>query len=83
MREEAFGAGKTLKRFDHTNPSVGIDEMDDYQATYSKRWQNQSSFLSVHDFTLVGSRPLQHSWPTAATPNHDEMLSFGWTRMID
>jgi hypothetical protein len=58
------------------NPSVGIDEMDDYQATYNKMCQNQSIF-SVHVFTFVGSRPPQHSWPAAATPNHDEMLSFG------
>ena len=78
MREEVI---KTLKRLDHTNPSVDIDEMNDYQATYTKRWQNQS-FLSVNLFTFVGSgRPPQHSWPAAATPNHDEMLSFG--RMID
>ncbi len=67
------------KRLDHTNPSVGIDEMDDYQATYNKRLQNQS-FLSAHVFTFVGSRRPQHSRPAAlaATPNHDEMLSFGW-----
>ncbi len=77
MREEEFGAIKTLKRLDHTNPSVVIDGMNDYQATYNKRWQNQS-FLCVHVFTFVGSRPAQHSWPAAATPNHDEMLSFGW-----
>ena len=80
MREEEFGAIKTLRRLDHTNPSVGIDGRNDYQATYNKRWQNQS-FLSVHVFTFVGSRPPQHSWPIAATPNHDEMLSFWW--MID
>ena len=55
---EEFGAIKTLKRLDHTNPSVGIDRMNDYQATvtYNKRWQNQS-FLSVNVFTFVGSRP--------------------------
>ncbi len=80
LGEEAFGARKTLKMLDHTNPSVGIDGMDDYQPTYNKKWQNQS-FLSVHVFTFVGSRPPQHSWPAAATANHDEMLSFGW--MID
>ncbi len=80
MRKEEFGVIKTLKRLDHTNPSVAIDEMNGYQATYNKRWQNQS-FLSVHVFFFVGSRPPQHSWPAAATPNHDEMLSFGW--MID
>jgi hypothetical protein len=80
LREEEFGVIKTLKRLDHTNSSVAIDEMNGYQATYNKRWQNQS-FLSVHIFTFVGSRPPQHSWPAAATPNHDEMLSFGW--MID
>jgi hypothetical protein len=80
LREEGFGVIKTLKRLDHTNPSVIIDGMNDYQATYNKRWQNQS-FLSVNVFTFVGSRPEQHSWPAAATPNHDEMLSFGW--MID
>ncbi len=80
LREEEFGAIKTLKRLDHTNPSVGIDGMNDYQATYNKRWRNQS-FLSVHVFTFVVSRPQQHSWPAAAMPNHDEMLSFGW--MVD
>ena len=53
MREEVI---KTLKRLDHTNPSVDIDEMNDYQATYNKRWQNQS-FLSVNVFIFVGSRP--------------------------
>jgi hypothetical protein len=56
LRAEEFGAIKTLKRLDHTNPSVGIDGMNDYQATYNKRWQNQS-FLSVDVFTFVGSRP--------------------------
>ncbi len=80
MREEECEPIETLKRLDHTNPSAGIDEMNDYQAIYIKRWQNQS-FLSVNVFTFVGSRPPQHSWPAAATPNHDEMLSFGW--MID
>jgi hypothetical protein len=80
LREEASGAIKTLKRLERTNPSVDIDEMNDYQATYNKRWQNQS-FLSVNFFTFVGSRPPQHSWPAAAAPNHDEMLSFWW--MID
>ncbi len=74
-----FGAIKTLKRLDHTNPSISIDEMAEYQATYNKRWPNQS-FLNVNVFTCVGSRPQgpqQHSWPAAAMPNHDEMLSFG------
>jgi hypothetical protein len=33
LREEEFGAIKTLKRLDHTNPSVGIDGMKYYQAT--------------------------------------------------
>ncbi len=63
------------KDTEKANPSVGIDGMNDYQATYNKRWQNQS-FLIVHIFTFVGSRPPQHSWPAAAMPNHDEMLSF-------
>ncbi len=56
MREEEFGVIKTLKRLDHTNPSVDVDGMNDYEATYNKRWQNQS-FLSVNVFTFVGSRP--------------------------
>jgi hypothetical protein len=38
LSEEEFGAIKTLKRLDNTNPSVGIDEIYDYQATYNKRW---------------------------------------------
>ena len=40
LREEASGAIKTLKRLEHTNPSVGtgINGMNDYQATYNKRW---------------------------------------------
>ncbi len=46
----------------------------------TKGSKNQS-FLSVHVFTFVGSRLPQHAWPAAATPKHDEMLSFGW--MID
>ena len=56
LREEASGAIKMLKRLERTNPSVDIDGMNDYQATYNKRWQNQS-FLSVNVFTFVGSRP--------------------------
>ncbi len=52
LREEVFGARKTLKRLDHMNPSISIDEMAEYQATYNKRWPNQS-FLSVNVFTLV------------------------------
>ncbi len=80
MRDEEFGAKKTLKRLDHTNPSVGIDKANDNQATYNKRWPNKS-FLSVSVFAFVGRRARQHSWPTAATPNHDKMLSFG--RMMD
>jgi hypothetical protein len=36
LREEASGAIKTLKRFECTNPSVGIDRMDDYLAIYHK-----------------------------------------------
>jgi hypothetical protein len=55
LSEEASGAIK-LKRLERTNPSVGIDGMNDYQATYNKRWPNQS-FLSVNVFTFVGSRP--------------------------
>jgi hypothetical protein len=36
---KSLRARKTLKRLDHTNPSVGIDRMNDYQATYNKnRW---------------------------------------------
>ena len=38
LREEEIGAIKTLKRLDHMNPSVGINGMNDYQATYNKRW---------------------------------------------
>ena len=80
MREEEFGVIKTLKRLDHMNPSVGINGMNDYQATCNKLWPNQS-FLSVNVFIFLRSRPQQHSWPAAAKPNPDEMLSFGW--MID
>jgi hypothetical protein len=52
LREEEFGAIKTLKRLDHTNTSVDIDGINDYQATYTKRWQNQS-FLNVNLFAFV------------------------------
>ena len=34
LREEASGAIKTPKRLERTNPSVGIDRMDDYQAMH-------------------------------------------------
>ncbi len=30
LREGASGAIKTLKRLEHTNPSVRMDRMDDY-----------------------------------------------------
>ncbi len=36
LREEASGAIKTLKRLEHTKPSVGIDRMDDYISIYHK-----------------------------------------------
>ncbi len=35
-REEASGAIKTLKRLEHTNPSVRMDRMDDYLNIYHK-----------------------------------------------
>ncbi len=34
LREEASGAIKTLKRLERTNPSVGIDRIDDYPAMH-------------------------------------------------
>ena len=34
LREEALGAIKTLTRLVHSNPSVAIDRMNDYQAMY-------------------------------------------------
>ncbi len=34
LREEAFGAIKTLTRLAHTNPSFGTDKMNVYQAMY-------------------------------------------------
>ncbi len=37
MREEEFGEIKSLKRLDHTKPSVGINGMNDYQATYKAK----------------------------------------------
>jgi hypothetical protein len=39
LRKEEFESMKTLKtvkRRDHTNPSVGIDGINDYQATVAK-----------------------------------------------
>ena len=36
LREGASGAIKTLKRLEHTNPSVRMDRMDDYLAVYHK-----------------------------------------------
>ncbi len=78
MREEEFGAIKTLKRLEHTNPSVGIDGMNDYQATYNKRWQNKS-FLSVNVFTF-GADP--HSIHGLLQQRQIMMnCCFGW--MID
>ena len=34
LGEEAFGLIKTVTRLKRTNPSVGIDRMDDYQAIH-------------------------------------------------
>jgi hypothetical protein len=41
LREEAFGAIKTLTRLAHTNPSVVIDRMNDYQAMYHEIFNAQ------------------------------------------
>ncbi len=49
LREEASGAIKTLKRLQRTNPSVGIDGMNDYQATYNKRWQYHVTDIGTPD----------------------------------
>ncbi len=43
LSEEASGAIKTLKRLEHTNPSVRIDRMDDYLAVYHKTSDAPSS----------------------------------------
>jgi hypothetical protein len=37
FREEAFGVIKTLTRLVHTDPSIDIDRMNDYQAMYHKK----------------------------------------------
>ncbi len=34
LGEEAFGLIKTVTRLERTNPSVGIDRMDNYQAMH-------------------------------------------------
>jgi hypothetical protein len=34
LSEEAFGVIKTLTRLAHTNPSVSIDRMNDYQVVH-------------------------------------------------
>ena len=36
LGEEASGAIKTLKRLEHTNPSVRMDRIDDYLSIYHK-----------------------------------------------
>jgi hypothetical protein len=55
LREEEFRGITALKRLDHTNPSVAIDEMDDYQATYNKRWQ-QSIIPECSFFHFCGEQ---------------------------
>ncbi len=48
LREEAFGAIKTLTRLAHTDPSVVIDRMNDYQAMYHEIFDAQHiSFVST------------------------------------
>ncbi len=48
LGEEAFGLIKTLTRLKHTNPSVVIDRMDDYQATHHEISDAQCiSFVST------------------------------------
>ncbi len=44
LSDEASGAIKTLKRLEHTNPSVRIDRMDDYQAIYLKTSDASSQY---------------------------------------
>ncbi len=40
LMEEASGAIKMLKRLERTNPSVGIDGMNDYQQVLSALWDS-------------------------------------------
>jgi hypothetical protein len=48
LREETFGAMKTLTRLAHMNPSVAIDRMNDYQTMYHERFDAQRiSFVST------------------------------------
>jgi hypothetical protein len=54
-REEAFGATKTLKRLEHTNPLVRIDRMDDYLAIYHKK--SDARPISFVYETFVVNRP--------------------------
>ncbi len=45
LREEVFGAIKTLTRLALINPSVRIDRMDDYLAIYHKT--SDSRLISI------------------------------------
>ena len=47
LREEASGAIKTLKRLEHTNPSVRMDRMDDYLAIYHKTSDSSADILCL------------------------------------
>jgi hypothetical protein len=51
LKEEAFGAIKTLKRQERTDISVRIERMDDYLAIYHKTSDAQAISF-VHEQSL-------------------------------
>ena len=65
MREEEFGAIKTLKRLDHMNPSVGIDGMNDFQMIFANcrlsvffTWCSQDKLRGFKIHSLTPINPL-------------------------
>ncbi len=55
LGEEAFGLIKTVTRLKRTNPSFGIDRMDDYQAMH------QNIQCAVHFFRPHAMMPRKRS----------------------
>jgi hypothetical protein len=77
-RNEVFGARKTLKRLDHMNPSVGIDEMDDCQATYNNMWENFAAKAPKQQNVWNQTRPMVE--PLTPSQERSRPLQFagGW-----
>jgi hypothetical protein len=75
LREEAFGAIKTLITLAHTYPSVVIDRMNDYQATHAVMPRKRSVLREEAIGAIMMPKRLEHTNPSVRTDRMDDYLA--------